>query len=117
MSRIAMLSPGRERLTYASDFTTCGLPAPAYDADIDGDDYDRARDDPLPRLRNRQNTKAVHQHAHHKRADDGSEDRAFPAGQRRAADDDRRNRVQFIALTERRLSGIQTRGHQHAAQS
>ena len=86
-------------------------PAP-QDVGIDGEDDDQPGHHGLPFLRDRQDAQAVGQHAHDEGADDRAEYRARAAAQRRAADDDRGDRVELVALAERRLGRIEARGDQ-----
>ena len=87
-----------------------GLAAPADDVDVDGDeDHDDAGHDGLPLLRDRHDPQAVGERADDERADDRAEDRALAAAQRRAADDDRGDRLELVAQPERRLGGVQPR--------
>src|SRR5580704_3995266 len=73
---------------------------------IDGQDDDDTGDGELPFLRDRHDAQAVGEHAHDEGTDDGAEYRAAASGQRGAADHDRRDRIELIALPESGLGGV-----------
>ena len=75
-----------------------GLATPADDVQVHGEDDDDAGNDGLPFLRHRHDAQAVGERADDERADDRAEDRALAAAERRAADDDRGDGVELVAL-------------------
>ena len=60
---------------------------------------------------------AVVDHADEQGADDEADDRADATGERRAADDGRRDRLQLETLAQGRQRGAQTEGRDHAGES
>ena len=94
-----------------------GLASPANDVQIHGEDHDDAGDDRLPLLRDRHDPQAVREGADDERPDDGPKDRALTAAQGRAADDDRRDRVELVAEAQGRLRGVDPGPDEDAAET
>src|ERR1700690_1366198 len=92
-------------------------PSATDDVEIDGEDDDDAGRDDLPLLRHIYKLQSVGERFDDERADDGAKDRAHAAGERRAADDDRGNGVEFVAVTEGRLGRVDAGGQQDAAEA
>src|SRR5580765_4406951 len=94
------------------------LASPATDdVEIDGEDHDHAGRDDLPLLRHVYELETVGERLDDERANDGAEDRAHATGERRAADDDRGDRVELVAVTEGRLGRADAGGQQDATEA
>ena len=65
---------------------------------------DRANEDIVGKTWNANQDNAVPHHAQNQHADDRSDDCTSPAGERRAADDDHRDHLQFVAGAAVRIS-------------
>ena len=83
----------------------------------DGKDDDGADDDLLQEGRHVQEIEAVAQHADDQDADQRAADGPGAAGERRAADDHRRDRVELVAETARRLDRVQAGGEHDAGEA
>src|SRR5580658_1665488 len=76
----------------------------------------RALGDLLVERRYAHEVQAVVEHADQQRTHQGAEDPAAPAGEAGAAEHNRGDRIEFIAGTGGRLSGIEPRGENHAGE-
>src|SRR6185437_12360394 len=84
-----------------------GHSAPLVFIEAHRQDDDAADDDLLHKRRDAEQIAAIVQQPHDHGADDGADHRSLPSVQTAAADDDRRDNVQFVAGPGSRLTGDQ----------
>src|SRR3954471_5647400 len=84
---------------------------------VDRDENHETEDHVLPFLWNGHDLQPVVENGDDQGADDRADDRALAAGQRRAADDHRGDRLKLVAETRPRLGGREARRDHHAGQA
>ena len=95
----------------------CGHPSFSQFVESHGQNDHRADDHLLPVGIGSQQVAAVRQQSHDERAHQRSQHAAFAAAQAPAADHDRRDAGQLVALAAGRLAGHQPRGLDHSRQA